>query len=59
MTTTKNEEPKIEKKLYRYVCPACTGTAIETTNKMLGVQVQCISCGKLITLNQEANYIKL
>ena len=44
---------------YRYVCPACTNTAIQTSNKMLGVEVECTHCAKLIKLDNLDNYITL
>ena len=44
---------------FRYACPACTGTAIETSNKMLGVDVDCQNCGTRIKLDDENAYIKI
>lgn len=45
--------------LFRYVCPACTNTAVETSNKMLGVSVPCQHCGQIVKLDNEQNYIPL
>lgn len=45
--------------LFRYACPRCTNTAIETTNKMTGVDVTCKSCGNVITLDDLNNYFPL
>lgn len=55
-TKTATEQPKAK---YAYQCPACTETAIETSNKMLGVQVVCPNCGKTIVLENENNYSEL
>lgn len=44
---------------FRYVCPACTNTAVETSNKMLGVSVPCTHCGAIVKLDNEQNYIPL
>ncbi|MCG3176840.1 MAG: hypothetical protein MOGMAGMI_01804 [Candidatus Omnitrophica bacterium] len=50
-------DKKIEPKLkYAYQCTACTETAIETSNKMLGVQVECKNCKRVIELQKEDNY---
>jgi predicted RNA-binding Zn-ribbon protein involved in translation (DUF1610 family) len=46
-------------KKFKYACPACTNTAIETTNKMLGVEVDCQNCGIRIKLDDENAYIKI
>lgn len=54
-----NEKIKaVIKKLtqYEYKCPHCKGVAIVATNKMVGVNIDCRSCGKLINLSDEANY---
>ena len=48
-----------DKKVYEYQCPACTNVAIETSNKMLGVQVNCKKCGKLIDLDDVKRYRKI
>lgn len=55
------KEAKQEKVVlaFRYLCPACTNVAIETSNCMLGVKVNCKSCGKLITLDDLKRYQKL
>lgn len=50
------ETPKSK---FKYLCPACTGVAIETSNKMLGVEVDCQSCGKRVKLDDEKNYVKV
>jgi len=57
---TKKQEKKevVAKMQYRYICPKCTNTAIETSNKMLGVDVDCKSCANRITLDNEKNYAK-
>lgn len=48
----------INVKRFRYVCPACTNTAFESTNKMVGTKMTCQKCNKeFITI--EENYIKL
>lgn len=44
---------------FRYACPACTKVAIKTTNKMLGVSINCQACGKLIKLDDEKRYQKI
>lgn len=45
--------------VYEYQCPACTNTAIKTSNKMLGVQVNCQKCNKLIKLDDVNRYKKV
>jgi len=55
----KEKVVKQPKNRFYYICPACTNKAIETSNKMLGVNVNCASCGKLISLNNARNYKKL
>lgn len=66
MAHSKSEEKRIEalqanapKAKFAYTCPACTGVAIETSNKMLNVEVDCQNCGKRITLDNEDAYAKL
>lgn len=66
MAQSKSEEKRIEvqqeaapKANFAYTCPACTNVAIETSNKMLGVEVDCQSCGKRITLDNEDLYRKV
>ena len=57
MATTKiKTETEETKFVYKYQCPACTNTAIETTNKMLGVNVVCKSCDKVIVLTEPDRY---
>lgn len=51
--------PVEPEKKYSYQCPACTNPAIETSNKMMGVQVNCQHCGKLITLDDGDRYSKV
>ena len=46
-------------KVYEYQCPACTNVAIETSNQMLGVSVNCQKCGKLIELDDVKRYRKI
>lgn len=60
----KKEKKEIEAKptakaKFKYLCPACSDVAIETSNKMLGVSVDCAKCGKLIKLDDEKRYIKI
>lgn len=55
---SKKQEEKVVKMQYRYICPKCTNTAIETSNKMLGVDVDCKNCGNRITLDNVKNYIQ-
>ena len=43
---------------FEYLCPACTGVAIKTSNKMLKVEVDCKSCKKRITLDDIKRYKK-
>lgn len=50
--------PKAKLKL-RYQCPACTNTAIETSNKMMGIEVDCAACGKRIKLDDPERYFEL
>ena len=45
--------------LFRYVCPKCGKTAIKTSNKMLGVKINCESCGVLFRLDDEKAYKKI
>lgn len=71
MAQSKSEEKRIEVQKsenstssapapkYKYLDPACSGTAIETSNKMLDVEVDCQNCGKRITLDDENNYVAL
>lgn len=59
----KNEKVGVEKKApevkYKYLCSACSDTAIETSNKMLGVKVNCKNCDTLISVNDVTRYIKI
>lgn len=57
--TEKKEDTKQPKAKYVYQCPACTEDAIETSNYMLGVAINCINCGKLIELNNKKSYRKI
>ena len=41
-----------------YFCPACSDIAIRTSNKMLGVHINCMNCDKLITLDDKKRYKK-
>lgn len=66
MAQSKSEEKRVEamqadapKAKFKYTCPACSGVAIETSNKMLNVDVDCQTCGKRITLDNAENYIAL
>jgi len=54
-------KPKVKAPVmkFRYACPACTKVAIKTSNKMLGVSINCQACGKLIKLNDEKRYQKI
>lgn len=64
---SKSEEKRIEVQKtsstpnykFKYACPACTGTAIETSNKMLDVEVDCQNCGTRIKLDNEEAYQKI
>lgn len=49
-------EAKAPQAKYQYLCPACTDVAIETSNKMLDVSVNCAKCGKLIKLDDPKRY---
>lgn len=55
-TTKQTDAPKAK---FVYQCPACTEDAIETSNKMLGVSVNCMNCAKLIELTSKDNYRKI
>lgn len=44
---------------YEYLCPACSKTAVKSSNKMLDVQIICESCEKSIMLDDEKRYKKL
>jgi len=71
MAQSKSEEKRVETQSaqnstssaptpkYKYLDPACSGTAIETSNKMLNVEVDCKNCGKRLTLDDENNYVAL
>lgn len=50
------EAPKAPALKFEYLCPACTNVALKTSNKMLGVDVNCQACGKLIKLDDEKRY---
>ena len=52
-------EEVMPKPKYKYLCPACTDTAIETSNRMTGIKIDCQTCGKLIELVDMTRYIKL
>jgi len=59
-TEQKHVEAKAPTKMkFQYLCPACSDVAIETSNKMLDVSVDCKKCGKLIKLDDEKRYIKI
>lgn len=47
------------KKVYEYLCSACSDVAIQTSNKMLGVSIDCANCGTLIELNDAKRYKKI
>lgn len=53
------DKAKAESLQYAYNCPACTGVAIETSNKMLEVEIDCAACGKRIHLDDEKRYRKI
>lgn len=44
---------------FEYLCPACSGIAIETSNKMLDVEIDCRNCGKRIKLDDPERYKKI
>ena len=44
---------------FSYACPSCGKVAIETSNKMLGVNVNCASCGVEVRLDDEGRYTEL
>lgn len=50
--TKKKEDKSVEQPVradilnYRYVCDGCTNTALVTSNKMVGVIITCVFCGK-------------
>jgi len=44
---------------FRYQCPACSNDAVHTSNKMLGVEVDCMNCGKRIELDDPKRYMSL
>lgn len=56
---TKENKATDEKMAFAYSCPACSQVAIETSNKMLGVEVDCKACGKRIKLDNPDLYKKL
>lgn len=41
---------------FEYLCPACSDVAIQTSNKMMNVPVNCKKCGKLIELTDVRRY---
>lgn len=53
---SKTDKPVLK---FRYACPACTEVAIKTSNKMLGVLVNCQACGKQIKLDDKKRYQKI
>ena len=66
MPKSKKEEVVMEAPLviapptkYVYLCPACSGYAIKTSNQMLGVQINCEICQALIKLDDIKRYKKL
>jgi predicted RNA-binding Zn-ribbon protein involved in translation (DUF1610 family) len=52
------KEKKAELK-FQYKCSKCGNVAIKTSNKMTGVLINCISCDRLIRLDNESNYSKI
>ena len=44
---------------FSYACPSCGNVAIKTSNKMIGVDVNCLSCGALVRLDDENRYTEL
>jgi len=44
---------------FKYLCPACTNVAIESSNKMMGVKITCKVCGKEIVLNELNRWVKI
>lgn len=59
----KKENKKVEAEApavkFKYLCPACSGVAIETSNEMLDVEIDCKSCGKRIKLDDPERYQKI
>lgn len=53
-STKKVDEKPVAK--FHYLCPSCTKVAIVTTNKMLGVEVDCAECGTRIKLDDPNRY---
>lgn len=58
-TELKEQVEKAPEAKYKYLCPACSNTAIETSNKMLDVSVNCQSCAALIRLDDPKRYVRL
>lgn len=52
------EAPRPEM-VFAYKCPHCGDTAIETSSKMLEVEIHCIACEKLVEVNDESAYSDL
>ena len=55
----KAEKAPAPELVYKYACPKCGKTAIKTSNKMLGVMINCAACKTLIKLDKKASYKKL
>lgn len=52
-------QSKAKSESFRYLCPACTNDAIVSSNKMIGVEVDCQHCGKRIKLDDPQRYLKI
>ena len=44
---------------FRYLCPACTNNAVESSNKMMGVKVTCPNCGHEIVTDDANRWLNL
>lgn len=54
METKPVADPNVLK--FQYMCPACSKIAIQTSNKMLGVEVDCVECGTRVKLDDKNRY---
>lgn len=43
---------------FRYICQACSKDAILTSNKMIGAEIECKECHRMIALREE-NFVAL
>ena len=56
---SKKQSSAIPSLRFAYEYPLCGGTAIKTSDEMLGVQVSCQTCGELVDLDDGDRYTKL